>query len=54
LLFETDGTARSLAIDVPQPVAPSERGQPNDTRKLGIGITEIEIGSNDAANQANH
>ncbi len=44
LRFETDGNARELVIDVPQPVSPAERGQPWDPRKLGIGIAEIEIG----------
>jgi phosphoglycerol transferase len=43
LAFETDGTARELAIDVPHPVAPLEHGQP-DVRTLGIGITTIEVG----------
>ncbi|MFL6671687.1 MAG: DUF7024 domain-containing protein [Massilia sp.] len=43
LPFETDGTVRSLRIEVPHPVAPAERGHPEDTRKLGIGIAEIEI-----------
>jgi len=43
LHFDTDGTARTLVIDVPQPVSPAERGQPGDTRPLGIGIGEIVI-----------
>ncbi|MFN3790817.1 DUF7024 domain-containing protein [Massilia sp.] len=43
LHFDTDGTARTLVIDVPQPVSPEERGQPGDSRKLGIGIGEIVI-----------
>ena len=43
LHFDTDGTARTLVIDVPQPVSPAERGSPGDPRKLGIGIAEITI-----------
>ena len=43
LHFDTDGTARTLVIDVPQPVSPAERGTPGDERKLGIGIAEITI-----------
>jgi phosphoglycerol transferase len=44
LHFETDGTVRSLAIDVPHPVSPAEAGHPGDPRKLGIGIVELEVG----------
>ncbi|UVW28146.1 hypothetical protein [Massilia sp. H6] len=43
LHFDTDGSARTLVIDVPQPVSPAERGSPGDPRKLGIGIAEITI-----------
>jgi phosphoglycerol transferase len=43
LVFETDGSARELVIDVPHPVSPLEHGQP-DPRTLGIGITTIEVG----------
>ena len=43
LHFDTDGTARTLVIEVPQPVSPEERGHPGDSRKLGIGIGEIVI-----------
>ena len=43
LRFDTDGTARSIEIEVPQPVSPEERGYPGDSRKLGIGLTEIAI-----------
>lgn len=49
LRFETDGATRSIAIDVPQPVSPAERGHPNDPRKLGIGIIELEVGEAGAA-----
>jgi phosphoglycerol transferase len=44
LHFETDGNARSLTINVPNPVSPEEIGRPGDRRKLGIGISEIDIG----------
>jgi phosphoglycerol transferase len=40
--FETDGAQRTLAIEVPHPVSPSEVGGA-DTRKLGIALAEIEI-----------
>ena len=43
LHFDTDGTARSLEIEVPQPVSPEELGRPGDPRKLGIGISAITI-----------
>jgi phosphoglycerol transferase len=44
LHFLTDGTVRSLAIDVPHPVSPAEAGHSGDRRKLGIGIVELEVG----------
>jgi phosphoglycerol transferase len=53
LEFETDGAQRELVIDVPHPVSPLERGQP-DARKLGIGIGEIEIGDTGGGEQANN
>jgi phosphoglycerol transferase len=43
LHFETDGTQRSLTIDVPHPVSPQEYGDPRDPRKLGIALADIEI-----------
>ena len=43
LHFDTSGKDRTLVIDIPQPVSPAERGNPADTRKLGIGIGEIII-----------
>jgi phosphoglycerol transferase len=49
LRFDTDGAQRTLTIDVPRPISPAELGQPNDARKLGIGISEIEIGTTRAA-----
>ncbi|MCC2971153.1 glycosyltransferase family 39 protein [Massilia sp. IC2-476] len=48
LRFETDGTQRSLVIDVPQPDSPSTRGS-TDKRKLGIGLTDITIADVGAA-----
>ena len=52
LHFDTDGTARTLVIDVPQPVSPAERGSPGDPRKLGIGIAEITITDGGRPSQA--
>lgn len=49
LRIETDGRQRSLTIEVPKPVSPKELGLSGDTRKLGIGIAAIEIGSADKA-----
>jgi phosphoglycerol transferase len=43
LQFDTDGSARTLEIDIPKPVSPEELGRPGDPRKLGIGISEITI-----------
>lgn len=48
LRFDTDGSQRSLSIDVPQPTAPSSLGQWADDRTLGIGIAEIGIGTSAA------
>ena len=42
LRFDTDGTQRTVVIDVPQPDSPASRGS-TDKRKLGIGITDITI-----------
>lgn len=50
LHFDTSGNERTLIIDIPQPVSPAERGDPTDTRKLGIGIGQIII--TDAARPA--
>jgi phosphoglycerol transferase len=44
--FETDGTQRTLTIEVPHPVSPSETGGV-DTRKLGIALAEIGIATAD-------
>jgi phosphoglycerol transferase len=43
LHFATDGSVRSLAIDIPQPTAPHDVSPSIDTRKLGLGLTDIEI-----------
>jgi len=42
LRFDTDGSQRTLVIDVPQPDSPASRGS-MDKRRLGIGITDITI-----------
>ena len=47
LPFVTDGAQRSLTIIVPQPISPADLGTPTDPRKLGIGLSEVEIGSSD-------
>ncbi|MGZ5201017.1 MAG: DUF7024 domain-containing protein [Telluria sp.] len=52
LWFDTDGQQRSLAIDVPHPVAPAPPGVPGDHRLLGIGIAEIEIATGTAVTSA--
>jgi phosphoglycerol transferase len=44
--FETDGAQRTLTIEVPHPVSPSETGGV-DTRKLGIALAEIGIATAD-------
>lgn len=44
LPFITDGTQKTVVIEVPHPISPADLGTPNDTRKLGIGIAELEIG----------
>jgi hypothetical protein len=43
LHFDTDGTERTLIIEVPRPISPQELGNPGDPRKLGIGISELII-----------
>lgn len=43
LTLETDGTQRSIVIEVPQPVSPLEVDGSQDTRKLGIALGEIVI-----------
>lgn len=43
LPFSTDGSVRSLTIDIPQPTAPHDISPSIDTRKLGLGLTDIAI-----------
>jgi len=43
LRLDTDGVARSLVIEVPQPQSPAELGNPADARPLGIGLARIAI-----------
>lgn len=45
LSFVTDGSQRSFTIEVPRPTSPAEHGAPADTRKLGIGLIHLEIGT---------
>lgn len=47
LSFDTDGGVRTLVIDVPHPVAPSDVGPSLDDRTLGIALNRIEIGAQD-------
>lgn len=51
LAFETGGAEREIVIDVPHPVSPTVHGQP-DPRRIGIGISEIEIGDTGNDGQA--
>jgi len=39
----TDGTVRSVSIDVPQPQSPAELGYPGDARLLGIGLIRVRL-----------
>ncbi|HZX28405.1 MAG TPA: hypothetical protein VFF16_15145, partial [Telluria sp.] len=43
--LDTDGTARTLEIEVPEPAAPAALGQGTDQRTLGIALNWIEVGS---------
>lgn len=47
LRFDTDGGVRTLVIDVPHPLAPSQVGPSPDNRMLGIALSRIEIGAED-------
>ncbi|MCS0606739.1 glycosyltransferase family 39 protein [Massilia solisilvae] len=51
--FETGGAEREIVIDVPHPVSPTVHGQP-DPRRIGIGISEIEIGDTGGDGLANN
>ena len=43
--LDTDGTQRSIVIEVPQPISPKEFDGSQDTRQLGIALGEIVIAS---------
>jgi phosphoglycerol transferase len=45
LQFQTDGTQREITFIVPQPISPHDLGHSVDTRKLGLGLISIEIGT---------
>jgi hypothetical protein len=52
LPFETDGKQDTLRITVPQPVAPSQASNPGDHRTIGLGLLNLEIGTNAASESA--
>jgi hypothetical protein len=39
----TDGTVRSVVIEVPQPQSPAELGYQGDARQLGIGLVRVRL-----------
>jgi hypothetical protein len=43
LEFRDAGAARSIAIEIPRPESPAERGSGADVRKLGIGLVSLRI-----------
>jgi len=43
LPFMTDGNARTITIEVPQPASPRQLGQGNDDRRLGIALSRMSI-----------
>jgi phosphoglycerol transferase len=43
LSLDTDGTQRSIVIEVPHPVSPHEHDHTDDTRMLGIALGEMTI-----------
>lgn len=43
LQFETDGSQRSLTIEVPRAQSPFELGMSEDRRKLGIGLADVQV-----------
>lgn len=45
LHFETDGSAQELVIVIPAPSHPTLGGQIIDERRLGLGLSEIRIGT---------
>jgi len=49
LPFETDGTQRTILINVPKPTSPKSLGMSEDERTLGIGFTALHIETGNAA-----
>ncbi|MDD5036040.1 MAG: glycosyltransferase family 39 protein [Methylococcaceae bacterium] len=45
LSFKTDGTEKSIVIEIPKPISPKELGLSSDDRQLGIGLAELRIES---------
>ncbi|MCC6073453.1 DUF7024 domain-containing protein [Massilia sp. GCM10020059] len=45
LQFDTDGLQKTVTIDVPQAVSPKELGWSGDTRRIGLGLERVEIGT---------
>jgi hypothetical protein len=45
--LQTNGTEKTMMIDVPHPVSPQELGLGDDGRRLGLGLISVEIGSAD-------
>ena len=43
LVFETDGSARTLRFTIPSPTSPASRGQGVDSRALGIALERLSI-----------
>jgi phosphoglycerol transferase len=43
LRFDTDGSVRTLTLEVPRPTAPFDLGLSPDRRKLGIALAGIEV-----------
>lgn len=45
LQFDTDGTQKTVTIDVPQAVSPKELGWSGDIRRIGLGLWRVAIGT---------
>jgi len=45
--FKTDGRARTITIDVPQPTSPQSLGQSDDSRTLGLMLNSLTFKSNE-------
>ena len=43
LPFTTDGSVRTITIEIPQPTSPRQLGQGNDDRQLGIALMQLTI-----------